>query len=86
MTNEYFDLCHKVKEAQGALQAYLNGEYPKGTRVLVTLRYGQVHGTLATVWGCSWEYGGVVAVEIDSAKPHSRQRFRRVSPQNVTRI
>jgi len=70
-----------VSVAEMELKCYLERIYPVGSRVKIMLRWGQKNPSLGTVYRHGWN--GHVDVEIDNAKPFSRQRFRSVHPRDI---
>lgn len=80
-------LSQAVRSAQDEMTAYLQAHFPRGARCEVLLNASQKNPTLATISGAHGDvYGGTVVVEIDTAKPRSRLRFRRVSPSVVSNV
>lgn len=80
-------LAAKIVAAEDKLTAYLKECFPKGARCEVFLMHGQVTPTKATIWGVeATTWGGQVRVEIDTAKPWSRQRIRSVSASDVVNV
>lgn len=76
----------EIKEAREGAAALLAELYPGGTRVEVLLKHGQKKWSPATVIGRFNPEPGYVSVEIDNAKPKSRQRYRDVFYTQVRRV
>jgi len=73
-----------IIEAEAALTRYLHECFPTGARCGVILMHGQKNTTPATIIGVSpTRYGGEITVEIDTAKPRSRRRYRRIRAADV---
>lgn len=73
-----------IIEAEAALSRYLHDCFPTGARCGVLLMSGQENPTPATIVGASPNrYGGSVTVQIDTAKPRSRQRYRSIPAVDV---
>lgn len=80
-------LGQAIRAADKALADYLAQHFPKGYRCDVLLNARQKNPTPATIFGVEGGvYGGTIAVEIDGAKPYSRYRIRRLSPEQVLNV
>lgn len=80
-------LANRIMQAEDDLTAYLSEHFPKGARCEVFLRHGQKTPTPATIRGVGPTlWGGEVRVEIDTAKPRSRQRIRSISAELVINV
>lgn len=76
-----------IVAAEDNLISYLRAHFPKGAKCEVFLMHGQKTPTKATIWNVeASRYGGQVRVEIETAKPRSRQRFRSVSSSAVVNV
>lgn len=76
-----------IVEAEAALSRYLHECFPIGARCMVMLSVSQINPTPATIVGISPNrYGGSVNVQIDTAKPRSRLRFRTIPACDVSEV
>lgn len=73
-----YRVIQDVKEKKEEAADLLRQLHEPGSRVEVQLKYGQVNWTKATVVHRYAPDPGYVSVQIDNAKPRSRQRFRDV--------
>jgi len=67
----------KLSTLEAASRGEINRLFPAGEVVEVELRHGQKVLTKGVSGGASWGHG-CVEVQIDTAKPHSRNKWRRV--------
>lgn len=85
--NKARDMGMAIQRAEDALSLYLRAHFPNGARCEVLLSVSQKNPTPATICATfGTTYGGLVTVEIDTAKPRSRRPYRRVSPDCVSNV
>lgn len=76
-----------IQRAMTAQQDYLAQHFPAGHLCDVLLNARQKVPSPARIFGVGSScYGGMVAVEIASAKKHTRYRIRRLSPDQVLNV
>ena len=83
---ELYRCIQQVKEVQEQAKEVIDQLFPPGSRVEARLKHGQKKLSKGTAVSRHFGEPGYVCIEIDNAKPHSRQRFRDVYHTQIKRI
>lgn len=80
-------LGEAINRARTAQMDYLAQHFPAGASCDVLVNVRQKKPSPAKVFGVGWNcYGGEVLIELDNAKQYSRNRIRRLSPDQVLNV